>query len=217
VAELGVAFAEGLEAAGVLSCAKHFPGHGDTSLDSHVALPIVHHERARLEEIELVPFRAYARAGLGTMMTAHVVVTSMDASVPATLSRSVCTDLLRGEVGFRGVLFSDDLEMAAVALTYPVEASAVASVRAGCDVLLVCSNEDWQDRALAALVREAEKDEAFHARCVEACERSLEARRRFAPKPVEDTRSLEVALEDPAIGALFEEIAARSKAAEAAR
>jgi len=120
-------------------------------------------------------------------------------------------------VGFRGVLFSDDLEMAAVALTYPVEASAVAAVRAGCDVLLVCSNEEWQDRALAALVSEAKKDEAFRARCVEACERSLEARCRFPPKPVRDTQALDELLGDQAGRALLAEIAERAKPLEALR
>lgn len=183
VASLAVAFALGLEESGVLSCGKHFPGHGDTSVDSHVGLPIVHHERSRLAEVELVPFRAYAQAGLGTLMTAHVVVTSLDAKVPATLSPSVCTDLLRRDVGFRGVLFSDDLEMAAVAATYAIEDSAVLSIRAGCDTLLVCSNEDLQDRAHAALVRECERDAAFRTRCIEAVDRSLVARRKRPPQP----------------------------------
>lgn len=183
VASLAVAFALGLEESGVVSCGKHFPGHGDTSVDSHVGLPIIHHDRARLDSLELIPFRAYAKAGLGTLMTAHVVVTSLDANVPATLSPLVCTDLLRRDVGFRGVLFSDDLEMAAVAATYPVEDSAVLSIRAGCDALLICSDEDLQDRAHAALVKECERDAAFRARCVEAVDRLLEARRKRPPRP----------------------------------
>jgi beta-N-acetylhexosaminidase len=182
VASLAVAFALGLEESGVISCGKHFPGHGDTSVDSHVGLPIVHHERARLDSLELIPFRAYAQAGLGSIMTAHVVVTSLDAKVPATLSSAVCTDLLRREVGFRGVLFSDDLEMAAVAATYAIEDSAVQSIRAGCDALLVCSNEDLQDRAHEALVRECERDAMFRMRCVEAVDRVLEARRKRPPR-----------------------------------
>jgi beta-N-acetylhexosaminidase len=184
VAALAVAFGLGLEESGVLSCGKHFPGHGDTSVDSHVGLPIVHHPRERLDEIELIPFRAYAEAGLGTIMTAHVVVTSLDEKVPATLSSRVCTDLLRRDVGFRGVLFSDDLEMAAVAATYAIEDSAVQSIRAGCDALLVCSDEDFQDRAHEALVRECERDATFRARCVEAVDRALEARRKRPPRPV---------------------------------
>ncbi|MDI3285457.1 beta-N-acetylhexosaminidase [Polyangium sp. 15x6] len=210
VAAFAVAFGLGLEEASVLSCGKHFPGHGDTSVDSHVGLPIVHHGRERLDAIELAPFRAAAAAGLGTMMTAHVVVTSIDAKVPATLSRAVCTDLLRGDVGFRGVLFSDDLEMAAVAAQYRVEESAVAAVRAGCDVLLICSNMEWQERALAALVAEAERDHAFRERCLEAAERGLAARSKMPPKPAPDAEALASLVGRPESVALFEEITRRA-------
>ncbi|UQA59252.1 beta-N-acetylhexosaminidase [Polyangium aurulentum] len=212
VAACAVAFAEGLESAGVLSCGKHFPGHGDTSVDSHVDLPIIHHDRARLDAVELPPFRAAAAAGIATMMTAHIVVTSIDPSVPATMSRAVCTDLLRGDLGFRGVLFSDDLEMAAVAARYPIETSAVASIEAGCDALLVCSDEDLQDRAHEALVRAAERDPRFRARVEEAVTRSLEARRRMPPRPVpaEKLASIIGGAEGRAV---LEEIASRALAA----
>ena len=167
----------------MLSCGKHFPGHGDTSVDSHVGLPVVEHDRSRLDAVELAPFRAASGAGIASMMTAHVVFTSIDGQYRRRCRARSATDLLRAEIGFRGVLFSDDLEMGAVAARYPVEESAVAAVRAGCDVLLVCSDEDWQDRAHDALVREAERDGVFRARCVEAAERALEARRRLPPRP----------------------------------
>jgi beta-N-acetylhexosaminidase len=183
-ARFGLAFAAGLASAGVLGCGKHFPGHGDTSVDSHLALPVVDHGRARLDAVELAPFRAAARAGLPTLMTAHVVLPALDAGVPATLSKRVCTDLLRAELGFGGLLFSDDLEMKAVADRYSVEESAVGAVRAGCDALLVCSREDWQERALDALVREAERDPAFALRCRESASRSLVLRRRTPPRPL---------------------------------
>lgn len=211
VAACAVAFGEGLEAEGVLACGKHFPGHGDTSVDSHVDLPIIHHDRARLEAVELPPFRAAAAAGMATMMTAHVVVTSIDAAVPATLSRAVCTDLLRAEVGFRGVLFSDDLEMAAVAARYPIETSAVASIEAGCDALLVCSDEDLQDRAHEALVKAAERDARFRARVEEAATRVLEARRRMPPRPV-SAEALSQRVGGPEGRAVLEEIASRAAA-----
>jgi beta-N-acetylhexosaminidase len=213
VASLAVAFALGLEESGVISCGKHFPGHGDTSVDSHVGLPIVHHERARLDSLELIPFRAYAQAGLGSIMTAHVVVTSLDEKVPATLSSAVCTDLLRSDVGFRGVLFSDDLEMAAVAATYEVEDSAVQAIRAGCDALLICSNEDLQDRAHAALVKECERDAAFRNRCVEAVDRLLEARRTRPPRPaatVEEARAIVADVESLGLASEIEGRAAQT-------
>jgi beta-N-acetylhexosaminidase len=196
VARLGFAFAAGLEGEGVLACGKHFPGHGDTSVDSHLDLPVVDHARARLDAVELAPFRAAARGGVATLMTAHVLCPALDPDVPATLSRRVCTDLLRGELGFEGVLFSDDLEMRAVAARWSVEETAVAAVRAGCDALLVCSREDWQERALEALVREAEKDGAFRARCEASAARSLALRRRFPPKPL----GAEAALRDVVAG-----------------
>ncbi|MEO6418665.1 MAG: beta-N-acetylhexosaminidase [Polyangiaceae bacterium] len=183
VARYGVAFCAGLRKAGVFACGKHFPGHGDTHVDSHFDLPVIDHDRARLDAIELVPFRAAALAGIESLMTAHVVVSKIDPEVPATLSRTICTELLRGELAFRGVLISDDLEMKAVADRYPVEESAVLAVAAGCDLLLICSDEALQTRAHEALVLRAEKDSTFRMRCEEAFTRSLELRKRFPPRP----------------------------------
>lgn len=191
VARFARAWAEGLARGGVLSCAKHFPGHGDTTVDSHLALPRVERSRADLDRIELAPFRALARSpAVSSMMTAHVVYPSLD-SVPATLSRTTSTDLLRTELGFEGVLFSDDLEMKAIQL--PVGEAAVLAVAAGCDVLLVCSREDLAAEAHAALVREAETSSAFRARCEEALWRAVTMRRRAPPGPTAE----------PALAGLF--------------
>jgi len=183
VAELGVAFARGLQGGGVAACGKHFPGHGDTCLDSHLALPHVGHGPERLRSVELVPFRAAAAAGVAAMMSAHVVYATLDPGVPATLSRPIATTLLREELGFGGVLFSDDLEMRALGDRMTIERSAVAAVEAGCDVLLVCHDPALQARAHAALVERAGADPGFRARCVAAFERAIAARRRFAPRP----------------------------------
>jgi beta-N-acetylhexosaminidase len=183
VARFAGAFAEGLAAGKVLSCAKHFPGHGDTTVDSHLALPRVERDRAELERLELASFRALAkRSAIDSMMTAHVVYPALDPAQPATLSRTICTDLLRTELGFRGVLFSDDLEMKA--LTMPTGEAAVRAVQAGCDVLLVCSRADLAEEAHEALVREAERSPAFRARCEEAAARALAMRRRVPPAPM---------------------------------
>jgi beta-N-acetylhexosaminidase len=191
VVRLAGAFARGLETAGVLSCGKHFPGHGDTELDSHLDLPVVRHEEARLRAVEIAPFAALA-AQVPTLMSAHVVYEALDPGVPATLSRRIATELLRDELGFRGVLFSDDLEMRAVADRMPVEESAVCAVAAGCDVLLVCSDRDLADRAHAALCREAETSPTFRQRCEQAAERSQTARRSAtaAPSPKTDLAAL---------------------------
>jgi beta-N-acetylhexosaminidase len=181
-ARFGAAWIRGLQRAGLLACGKHFPGHGDTAKDSHFDLPVVDQPRARIEAVELVPFRAAAEAGVASMMTAHVVYPAIDPHRPATLSPAVCTEL-RARVGFRGMLVSDDLEMKAVAARWPVEDAAVLSVVAGCDALLICSSEDLQDRAGAALVREAEASPAFRARCEQALDRVAAAHRRVSAGP----------------------------------
>jgi beta-N-acetylhexosaminidase len=184
-ARFGVAWIRGLQSAGVLACGKHFPGHGDTSKDSHFDLPVVDQPRDRIDRVELVPFREAASAGVATLMTAHGVYPMLDADHPATLSRVVCTDL-RAAIGFRGLLISDDLEMKAIAARWSVEDAAVQAVAAGCDALLVCWSDEQQERAVDALVREAEASPAFRQRCEQACARGLEARRLSTARPLDD-------------------------------
>jgi beta-N-acetylhexosaminidase len=183
-ARLGVAWIRGLESAGLLATGKHFPGHGDTSTDSHFELPVVRHSVTRLQDVEWVPFRAAIAHGVAALMTAHVVYPSIDAELPATLSAAVCTRLRR-ELGFDGMLVSDDLEMRAVADSWPAGDAAVRAVAAGCDAILVCHDERAQDGALAALVREAESSPAFAARCAEAHARVMKARERIRVGPPE--------------------------------
>ena len=178
-ARSALAFARGLAAAGIAPCGKHYPGHGDTAVDSHLALPRVSHDRARLDAVELLPFRLAARF-LPAMMSAHVVYDALDAGQPATLSHRIATDVLRGEHGFEGVLFSDDLEMRAI--QHGPGAAAVLAVEAGCDALLVCSREDAQLAIHAELVRRAERDAPFRARCEEAYARVRALRRAFPPR-----------------------------------
>lgn len=203
----GVAFIRGLQSVGVLACAKHYPGHGDTSVDSHLDLPVVEGDAARLAQVELPPFRAASGAGVATMMTAHVVYRGLDAAVPATFSRRICTEILRNEIGFEGVLFSDDLEMGAIAKHGAIEDAAVRAVSAGCDVLLVCSDLDAQARTHEALVREAERDASFAARCREAAERSRSVRRLAPPRPEGDARRLRSIIGTPGAHDLAERIA----------
>lgn len=184
-AEFGVAWIRGLQSAGVLACGKHFPGHGDTSKDSHFELPVVDQTRQRLEEVELVPFRAAAAEGVAAIMTAHVVYPALDPDRPATLSRAACTEL-RDAIGFRGVLVSDDLEMSAIAARWSVEDAAVQAIAAGCDALLICWSAEKQERALGALVREAEASPAFRRRCEEANARCTVARRLGRARPLDE-------------------------------
>ena len=151
VAAFGVATMRGLLAAGVLPCGKHFPGHGDTDLDSHLELPRVARSRAALESTELPPFRAAIGAGIPLLMTAHVVYTALDPQRPATLSPPILRDLLRRELGFTGVVVSDDLEMRAVAAHHDIAEAALAALAAGVDWLLVCNHLEVSLRVAARL------------------------------------------------------------------
>ena len=182
VIEHALAFAHGLHQGGVLSCGKHFPGHGDTELDSHLALPRLCHDRARLDAVELRPFRA-AVGLLPSLMTAHVVFDHLDPDVPATMSHQAITDLLRAELGFDGAVFSDDLEMKAVSERYSIEEAGVLAIEAGCDLLLVCSEVDAAARLRDTLVMEATRSAAFGDRLNEACRRAETLRRRITQLP----------------------------------
>ncbi len=190
VARHGIAFAEGLADAGLLACGKHFPGHGDTELDSHLALPSLPHALDRLERVELVPFRA-AAGKVGSVMTAHIVFSALDPERPATLSRRVITGLLREELGYDGLIVSDDLEMRAVADHWGTGLAAVEAIRAGCDVVLICATVPLVEEARAALAAEAARDPAFARRLDEAATRTREVRGRLRCAPVLDPAELE--------------------------
>jgi beta-N-acetylhexosaminidase len=184
-ARFGAAWIRGLQHAGLLACGKHFPGHGGTSKDSHVDLPVVDRRREDLERVELSPFRAAVAADVAALMTAHIVYSDMDPQHPATFSRVACTEL-RTHIGFRGMMISDDLEMQAIAARYTIEDAAVQAIGAGCDALLICSNEDLQERAVDALDREVHRSAAFRARCEEACGHLIDARKRAKARPADD-------------------------------
>lgn len=185
VARLGVALARGLEAGGVASCAKHFPGHGDTVKDSHLDLPSLPHAMERLEQVELVPFAAYARAGLASVMTAHVIFDALEAGVPATMSRAAMTGLLRERLGFDGVIVSDDLEMKAVADHFPIERAVVESVDAGVDCFLVCHHAAVQRAAIDALAEAVRNGRLRQSQLEHAAARVTALARRFAHGPDE--------------------------------
>ncbi len=167
VARLGAAIARGIQSSGVAACAKHFPGHGDTSQDSHVELPRIAHPLSRLEAVELLPFRALAAAGVASVMTAHVVFEALDPRRPATLSPEVMR-LLRDRCGFDGPALSDDLEMSAVAAHFPLEEVAPGSVAAGVDGLLVCHRAEVQHRAIDLLREAVEEGRVSRERLAEA-------------------------------------------------
>jgi len=158
VARHVVAYALAHQAEGVMACAKHFPGHGDTDVDSHLALPVVDCTTERLQSVELVPFQAAVEAGVATVMSSHVVFPALDAERPATLSPVVIPRLLRQGMGFDGVVFSDDMEMKAVAGRWPLHQQADLGTRAGIDVFLACESVSLQVGLFEALVQVQEQD-----------------------------------------------------------
>jgi beta-N-acetylhexosaminidase len=188
VARLGAIFIEEMQRGGVAACGKHFPGHGDTDIDSHLALPRVAHDAARLAEIELVPFRAAARAGVAALMTAHVVCEALDPTLPASLSRPAVRSL-RDDVGFDGVIVSDDLEMGAVANRWPVPEAAARAIAAGCDHLLVCRQTSLVTDAIDRVSRALDAGALDSARASDAILRWETLADRFA-RPEQGTEGL---------------------------
>ena len=178
VAEYVAAFVRGVEENGALSTAKHFPGHGDTSVDSHIDLSLVTGSRERLERIELVPFRAAIAAGTSAVMTGHLAVPAIEpnAELPATMSSKVLTDLLRKEMGFEGIIVTDAMEMGGITSRYPPAEAAVRSIEAGADVLLV---PPVVDAALTALRDAVASGRLSAARIDESVRRILRAKARL--------------------------------------
>ncbi len=186
VAAHGCALIRGLQRAGIAACAKHFPGHGDTDLDSHKALPKVSHELPRLRKIEWVPFAAAAQAGVSSVMTAHVVVEALDAQHPATLSIPALRPL-REELHFQGAIVSDDLEMKAVADHYRVAEMATMGIHAGVDVFLACHAPDVILELKRSLVRAVEEKLISHEQILACQKRALTWRDAYQKAPVPRT------------------------------
>jgi beta-N-acetylhexosaminidase len=139
VSRMGIAFIEGIQDNGAIATGKHFPGHGDTDTDSHLALPVIRHDRARMDSVELRPFREAIAAGMGAIMTAHISVPSLNGGIrePSTLSPMVLTNVLREEMGFDGIIFTDAMDMSAIARRHSPEDAAVRALEAGADVILM--------------------------------------------------------------------------------
>jgi beta-N-acetylhexosaminidase len=158
VARLGAAVIRGLQETGVGACAKHFPGHGDTSKDSHQELPtLLHHDLERLCEIELPPFESAIDAGVASIMTSHVIYSGIDPVYPATLSQKVIDDILRKRLGYNGLVMSDDMQMKAIADHFGFEDSIVRGASAGVDLFWICHSVDLQNRAIESLVHAVER------------------------------------------------------------
>ncbi|HEX5688500.1 MAG TPA: beta-N-acetylhexosaminidase [Roseiflexaceae bacterium] len=151
VARLGCAMIETFQSNGLAACGKHFPGHGDTSTDSHFDLPRLTHDMQRLRDVELVPFAAAIAAGVACIMTSHVMFEALDPHYPATMSQRVITGLLRGDMGFDGVVITDDLEMKAIAEHFGAVQGAIMAAKAGADMLMCCHTPSLQHEMIDML------------------------------------------------------------------
>jgi beta-N-acetylhexosaminidase len=188
VAAIAARFVAGMQGSGVAGSAKHFPGHGDTDVDSHHALPRLPHTLERLRAVELVPFASAVQAGVASVMTAHVMFPALDANEPATLSPAILDGLLRapaerGGLGYDGVVVSDDLEMAAVADRYGIEELVHKGLCAGVDAFLVCHDPNKQHAAIAAVHRLVESGRVSRARIDEALRRVKALKAKYVGAP----------------------------------
>ncbi|MGC5773445.1 beta-N-acetylhexosaminidase [Paenibacillus pabuli] len=174
VAVHGVAAIEGYQSQGIAATAKHFPGHGDTAVDSHLGMVTVPHDRDRLEQVELLPFRQAIEAGVDAIMTAHVIFPTIEPEpIPATLSRKVLTGLLREEMGFDGIIITDCLEMHAISKPYGVAEAAIRAVEAGADLVLVSHTLEDQISAVEAVVEAVRMGRIEEATINQALERII--------------------------------------------
>jgi beta-N-acetylhexosaminidase len=192
-AAMALAWSEGLSSSGIIPCGKHFPGHGNTDTDSHLDLPLVAKSLSELYAVELQPFLHACRSPIQALMTAHVVFPALDKELPATLSSRIVTGVLRQELGYEGVVFSDDMEMKAITGNFDAEEAAVSAVRAGINVLLYCHDLSKAVGIFELLCREARQDSQLRARINESSARISKLKMRCLRKQrsVTDNRLVE--------------------------
>jgi len=184
VARLANSFIKGFKDKGMIPVGKHFPGHGDTHLDSHLDLPTVKRDAATLETVELVPFRETISQGLEVIMTAHVIYTAWDKKNPATFSKKILQDILRQELGFQGVILSDDLEMKAVENYFPFDAFPRMGIEAGLDMFLICNSVEKVRALHDQLIRDVDNGTIPTAPIQQSVERILHLKRNLTPPPI---------------------------------
>lgn len=179
VSRLGVQTMLGIRDGGVIPVVKHFPGHGDTSVDSHTALPVVNYGLNRLESFEFVPFQAAINNGADAVMVAHILLTQIDPANPSSMSRTVITDILRNRLGFQGVVITDDMTMGAITKNYDLTDAAVRSVNAGSDIILLSGGYNNEVRVLNALKNAAAAGRIPMSRINESVYRILKLKQKY--------------------------------------
>jgi beta-N-acetylhexosaminidase len=182
VSTYGLSAMAALQDNGIIACGKHFPGHGDTTADSHHELPAVAHGIKRLMDVEVRPFHHAIQNGLATIMTAHVLYPALDKAVPATLSKRIVTGFLRGMLKFQGVVVTDDLRMKAISKQHGLGEAAVMVIEAGADLVLICEGEEEIPQVIEALAQAVQSGRLTEARIQQSLGRLQQLRDRFLTK-----------------------------------
>lgn len=160
VTKLGIKTMEGLKNGNIIPVVKHFPGHGDTSVDSHVGLPLVNHDMKRLKEFELIPFKEAINNNADVVMVSHILLPKIDTEFPATMSKTIMNDILRNDLKFDGVIITDDMTMGAITNNYDISDACIKSINAGSDIVLVCHEYDNEIKVINS-IKEAVKNKTI--------------------------------------------------------
>lgn len=182
VSKLGVETMKGLQSGNVISVVKHFPGHGDTSVDSHIELPTVPHDLNRLRNFEFIPFDEAIKNKADAVMVAHILLSKIDSTNPASFSKAVITDILRKQLNFTGVVITDDMAMGAIVKNYNIGEASVKSVEAGSDIILVSHNHENEVMVISALKKAVENGVVTKDRIDESVYRILKLKQKYGLK-----------------------------------
>ena len=185
VSKLGIATMKGLKDSNVIASVKHFPGHGDTSVDSHVGLPVVEHDLERLKSFELVPFKKAIDAGADMVMVSHIMLPKIDEKEPATLSKTIITDILRKDMNYNGVVVTDDMTMGAIINNYDIGEAAVKSINAGVDIVMVCHQYENVTKVIDAIKEAVNNGTITEERLDKSVERILKLKDKYNIKDEE--------------------------------
>ncbi|MEH7388575.1 beta-N-acetylhexosaminidase [Bacillus sp. JJ1521] len=185
VSKLGVQTMKGIQSQKVITTIKHFPGHGDTSVDSHLDLPIVNKSLKELKELELIPFERAINQGAEVVMVAHILLPQLDKTNPGTMSKAVMTDLLRKQLGFTGVIITDDMTMGAITEHFDIGKASVESVKAGSDIILVGHDYNNVVKIISSLKTAVQNGEISEQRLNESIERIIQLKRNYS---INDTK-----------------------------
>ncbi len=187
VTRLGIQEMKGMQSKNIISVVKHFPGHGDTSVDSHVGLPVINNDADRLKGFELVPFANAIENNTDGIMIAHILLPKIDSDNPASMSKTIITDMLRDEMDFKGIVITDDMTMGAIVKNYNIGEAAVRSINAGSDIILVCHGFDNQVAVIDALRKAASDGRITQKRIDESLYRIIKLKNKYmlADKPSE--------------------------------